>query len=151
MKKLLVLALTLPVFTVIMGGANCAGGGTTCTSDADCDGATNSAGEDTPFCDTEAQICVPDLGECTEDDDCALSNPDSATAASNCSASSDCDAGEECIEDSTGAHYCAEPGEGLCGEIDLEAATFTNTEGDSVEVCVEGGEVCEANGGCTYP
>lgn len=151
MKKLLVLALTLPVFTVVMGGADC-GGTKTCTSDADCAGATNSAGEDTPFCDTDASVCVPDQGDCTEDLDCQLLNPDSATSTDDhaCTSNADCDGSERCVETTTGFHKCATVGEQAeCEAIDNDSVAVTDTDGGSANVCLAGG-TCEANGACTF-
>lgn len=149
MKKLLVLALTLPVFTVVMGGANCSGGGTTCTSDAECDGTTNSAGEDTPYCDTEAQICVPDMGECAEDYECQLINPAAPTTVEDCSSNADCGDGEFCVE-TTGGTVCAvdASGAGACG--DDVSINVDDIEGGSADVCASADGTCETNGGCTF-
>lgn len=151
MKKLLVLALTLPVVVVVMGGANC-GGVTTCTSDADCEGKTNSAGDETPFCDTEASVCVPDAGECTEDLDCQLLNPASATSTEDhaCTANGDCQGDERCIETTTGFHKCATVGtQAECDAIDTDAVDVSDVDGGDATVCLAGG-TCGSTGGCTY-
>lgn len=151
MKKLLVIALTLPVFVVVMGGADC-GGTTTCTSDADCAGKTNSVGEETPFCDTDAQVCVPDQGDCTEDLDCQLLNPDSATSTDDhaCESNADCTGDERCVETTTGFHKCATVGaQADCAAIDTDAVDVTDTDGGDATVCLAGG-TCESNGGCTF-
>lgn len=151
MKKLLVLALTLPVVVVVMGGADC-GGAATCTADADCDGKTNSAGEDIPFCDTEAGVCVPDAGECTVDLDCQLLNPDSATGSDDheCTANTDCDGSERCVETTTGFHKCAGVGDqAQCAAQDTDSVDVEDVDGGAATVCLAGG-TCGSNGGCTF-
>lgn len=151
MKKLLVLALTLPVVIVIMGGADC-GGAATCTTDADCTGKTNAVGDAIPYCDTEAGVCVPDQGECTEDLDCRLLNPDSATSTEDhaCTANSDCNGDERCVETTTGFHKCATVGDQTaCAAVDTDSVTVTDTDGNDANVCLAGG-TCGGNGGCTY-
>ena len=151
MKKLLVLALTLPVVAVIMGGADC-GGAATCTSDADCTGKTNAAGDEIPICDTEAGVCVPDQGECTEDLDCQLLNPASATGSADheCEANSGCDGSERCVATTTDFHKCAMVGtQAECEAVDTDSVAVTDTDGGDANVCLAGG-TCEENGGCTY-
>ncbi|MBI1948939.1 MAG: hypothetical protein HYS27_24845 [Deltaproteobacteria bacterium] len=151
MKKLLVLALTLPVVVVVLGGADC-GGAATCTSDADCTGKTNSVGDPTPTCDTDAGICVADQGECTEDLDCQLLNPDSATSTEDhaCTANTDCDGSERCVETTTGFHKCALVGDqAACAAGDTDAVDVTDVDGNDATVCLAGG-TCESNGGCTF-
>ncbi|MCC7072354.1 MAG: hypothetical protein IT383_13580 [Deltaproteobacteria bacterium] len=151
MKKLLVLALTLPVLAVVLGGADC-GGVTTCTSDADCAGKTNSVGDETPYCDADTSVCVPDAGECTEDLDCQLLNPDSATGTDDheCEANTDCEGDERCVETTTGFHKCAVVGDQADCELqDTDAVDVTDTDGDAASVCLAGG-TCESNGACTF-
>ncbi len=151
MKKLLVIVLTVPLAAVFMGLGDC-GGVTTCTSDADCAGKTNSAGDETPYCDTDASVCVPDQGECTEDLDCQLLNPASATGSGDheCTATSECEGGERCVETTTGYHKCAMVGEQAdCEAVDTDAVSVTDTDGDTATVCLAGG-TCGENGGCTF-
>lgn len=152
MNKLLVIALTLPVFLVVMGGADC-GGTSTCTSDADCDGTTNSAGEETPFCDTDASVCIPAADECEDDLDCQLLDPDSATSTEEhaCTTNADCDTGEACIETNTGFHKCAAPSvAGDCSALaGTSAVDVTDVDGATFETCLSDA-TCEANGACTF-
>lgn len=152
MKKLLVIALTLPVFIVVMGGADC-GGATTCTADADCDGTTNSVGDETPWCDTAASVCAPLDDECTVDLDCQLLDADSATSTAEhaCSANADCDAGEACIETTTGFHKCAGPSvAGDCSAVaGTDAVDVEDVAGATFETCLSAA-TCEDNGACTF-
>lgn len=151
MKKLLVLALTLPVVVVVLGGADC-GGAATCTSDADCTGKTNSAGDETPYCDTDNSVCVPDAGECTEDLDCQLLNPDSATGTDDheCTSNAGCEGDERCVATTTEFHKCAVVGDAAaCAAIDTDSVEVEDVDGNTANVCLAGG-TCESNGGCTF-
>jgi hypothetical protein len=148
MKKLILLAVALPVAVLASAGANCAGA-TKCTSDADCATAKNSAGEDTPYCDTGASVCVPNQGECTEDWECQLINPDAPTTVEDCSSDGDCGADEHCIE-TAGSTVCAVDAGGAGGCGSDVSITTDSISGSSVDVCASANGTCGDNGGCTY-
>jgi hypothetical protein len=141
MKKYLVISAALALGAVV-GGANCSGGPTSCTTDTDCTDAT------TPLC--SDGVCVP--VECTSDTECLV---DDAGGSASCGSDGDCtDAGDRCLKGSNDTGHCvAEQGAGdqACADQDPPTTQFAGTDidGSSVNFCDSTGAKCEDDGKCS--
>lgn len=143
MKKLALILAALSISALFAMGANCSGGATPCTTDADCKDAT------TPACDAQAQVCVP--AECSSNVDCQLINPAAPTTVQACAADADCaaDNSEACVK-ALDATVCAvlSAGAGGCG-TDVEVAA-DDIGGGSVNVCGSSAGTCSSGGSCSF-
>ena len=143
MKKMFLCLLALPAGLLALG-ADCSGSNVVeCSTDLDCP-------EDAPTCsEVDGQsICVAaEQLQCEADLACQVTD---AGSSAECAASSACPGGEKCVLGADAIGRCVSPSD-TCEDVegfDLEAATATDTEGESVTFCADAAVSCTEDNAC---